>query len=92
MTSMARVSFTSNLQRHLSCPVTDATGATVRAVLNDVFARHARLRSYILDDQDRLRRHVVVYINGNRVSDRVTLSDTVAENDEVFVFQALTGG
>lgn len=89
---MARVIFTSNLQRHLSCPVHEAPGASVRAVLGNVFAANPRLRSYILDDQGRLRRHVHVYVNGARVADPIRLADPLGEDDEVFVLQALTGG
>jgi sulfur-carrier protein len=57
-----------------------------------VFAAEPRLRSYILDDQDRVRRHVAIYVNGERVVDRDRLSDPVGDADEVFVFQALSGG
>ena len=89
---MARVAFTANLERHLSCPVRNAPGSTVRAVLDAVFATQPRLRSYILDDQDRVRRHVAIYVNGDRVADRDRLGDPVTETDEVFVFQALSGG
>jgi molybdopterin converting factor small subunit len=89
---MPRVSFTANLQRYLACPTERVEGATVGAVLDAVFAANPLLRSYVFDDQGRLRRHVVVYLNGDRVADRDGLGDRVAEDDEVFVFQALTGG
>jgi molybdopterin converting factor small subunit len=89
---VARVSFTANLQRHLSCPDQTVPGSTVRAVLNQVFAAEPRLRSYILDDQGRLRKHVAIYINGDRIADRLALTDPVTDADEVFVFQALSGG
>lgn len=89
---MARVSFTANLQRHLSCPDQTVPGSTVRAVLDRVFATEPRLRSYILDDQDRVRRHVAIYVNGDRITDRLKLTDPVTDADEVFVFQALSGG
>ncbi len=89
---MARVSFTANLQRHLSCPDHTVPGSTVQAVLDQVFATEPRLRSYILDDQGRLRKHVAIYINGDRIADRITLTDPVADGDEIFVFQALSGG
>lgn len=85
---MPRVSFTANLRRHLRCPEQTVPGSTVRAVLEQAFAVEPKLRSYILDDQDRVRKHVVVYVNG----DRVGLCDPVNEADEVFVFQALSGG
>ncbi len=89
---MARVSFTENLQRHLSCPVVRGAGNTVSAVLNDVFQANPALRSYLLDDQGLLRRHVAVYINDRLVADRDRLSDPVVDADEIFVFQALSGG
>lgn len=89
---MPRVSFTANLQRHLACPTTQAAGPTVAAVLEGVFAGNPRLRSYVLDDQGRLRKHVAVYVNQLPVKDRLGLSDPVNGSDEVYVFQALSGG
>ena len=89
---MPRVSFTANLQRHLDCPTVEAEGATVAAVLDAVFAGNPRLRSYILDDQGRLRRHVNVFVADRPVADRAGLSDPVPAGAEMFVFQALSGG
>lgn len=70
----------------------DASGATVSAVLEAVFANHARLRSYLLDDRGAVRKHVSVIVNGEAVNDREALSDAVAEDAEIFVMQALSGG
>jgi molybdopterin converting factor small subunit len=89
---MARVSFTDNLRRHVACPPQDVGGDTVRAVLEAVFADNPALRGYIFDDQSRLRRHVTVFINDAMIKDRGRLTDPVAPKDEVFVFQALSGG
>ena len=89
---MARVSLTSNLQRHLSCPPVDVGGETVRALLESVFETNPRLRSYLLDDQGRLRKHVKIFVNDRVVADASGLSDRVGADDEVFVFQALSGG
>jgi molybdopterin converting factor small subunit len=89
---MPTVAFTSALQRFMPVPPTSVEGATVRAALNVVFASRPALRGYVLDDQGVLRRHVNVFINGELVRDRVHLSDAVARDDEIYVFQALTGG
>ena len=35
---------------------------------------------------------VAIYVNGDRIADRDPLTDAVDEADEVFVFQALSGG
>jgi hypothetical protein len=89
---MPRVSFTENLRRHLAVPPVDVGGATVREALDAVFAGNEQLRTYILDDQDRLRKHVTIFLNGGMIRDRARLSDVVAPDGEIFVFQALSGG
>lgn len=89
---MARVVFTSNLLRHVSCPDSEVAADTVGAALHQVFAAHPRVRDYVLDEQGELRKHVVVFIDGQRVRDRRRLSDPVGEASEIHVLQALTGG
>jgi molybdopterin converting factor small subunit len=89
---MTTVSFTSALQRFLETPSVQVEGDTVRQVLDAVFASRPALRGYVLDDQGAVRRHVAIYINGEVMRDRTHLSDTVRPQDEVYVFQALTGG
>jgi hypothetical protein len=64
----------------------------VRAVLDAVFADNPRLRGYVLDDQHRLRHHVVVFVDSQQIRDRVALTDSVAEGAEIAVMQALSGG
>ena len=89
---MARVSFTDNLLKHLPCPPTNAAGKTVREVMDNVFEENTLLRSYLVDDQGRLRKHVNVFVNDEMVCDRTKLSDAVKPDDHIFVFQALSGG
>ena len=89
---MPQVVFTPNLQRHLECPEAEVPAGSVSAVLATVFARNPLLKGYVLDDQDRLRKHVNIFVDGVPVADRVTLSDPVEENAEVYVMQALSGG
>jgi sulfur-carrier protein len=89
---MPTVLFTSVLQRFLSAPSTSVEGATVGEALGAAFAIRPALRGYVLDDQGALRRHVAVYVNGEPVRDRVHLTDPVNPSDEVYVFQALSGG
>ena len=89
---MVRVVFTPALQRHIACPPREVEGATVRDALEAAFAGNERARAYVLDDQASLRKHMVVFVNGARISDRVHLSDAVPENAEIYVLQALSGG
>lgn len=89
---MARVIFTANLKRHVECPVASAPGATVKEVLDGVFARNARLRGYVLDEQGALRKHMGIIVDGVVVADRHKLSDSVGPDSTVYVLQALSGG
>jgi hypothetical protein len=89
---MARVAFTENIQRHVACPPTNACGTTVREVLDNVFAANPQARSYVLDDQGAVRRHMSIFVDGVLIRDRARLSDPVAETSTVYVFQALSGG
>ena len=89
---MPTVSFTSALQRFLPAPATQVEGVTVGEALAAVFASRPALRGYVLDDQGALRRHVAVYVNGEPVRDRVQMTDPVGPHDEIYVFQALSGG
>ena len=89
---MPTVSFTSALQRFLSVPATQVEGMTVGEALAVVFASRPVLRGYVLDDQGAVRRHVAVYVNGEPVHDRVRMTDPVGMHDEIYVFQALSGG
>ena len=76
---MTRVTFTSQLRRFTQAPDLDVTAATLRDALAAAFDVNPRLRGYVLDDQAHLRANVVVFIDGLRVRDRVTLDDRLAE-------------
>jgi molybdopterin synthase sulfur carrier subunit len=89
---MATVYFTRALERFLAAPSATVPGATLGEALGAVFAERPALRGYVLDDQGALRRHVAVFVNGSLVRDRERLSDPVGRDDEIHVFQALSGG
>jgi sulfur-carrier protein len=89
---MAKVVFTANIQRYVPCPEVEAAGATVRDVLEQVFADNPRARGYLLDDQSALRKHVTVFVDGAMIRDRARLSDAVRNTSTVYVFQSLSGG
>jgi sulfur-carrier protein len=89
---MVKVHFTSNLRRHVDCPSMVTAGSSVRQVLDDVFAQHPRLETYVLDDQRALRKHMRILVNGLAIADRAKQSDAVQPDDEVWVMQALSGG
>ena len=89
---MTSVAFTPNLGRHVDAPAARVSGATLRAALDEYFAANRRVRSYVLDDQGAVRKHVAIFVNDQLIRDRVSLSDPLGADDEVFVAQALSGG
>ena len=89
---MPRVIFTPNIQRHIACPETEARGKTVGEVLAKVFEQNPQARSYILDDQSALRRHITIFVDNRMIRDRTRLGDAVNDASTIYVFQALSGG
>lgn len=89
---LVKVVFTPNLARHIAAEPREVPGGTVREVLEAAFAGDLRARSYVLDDQAGLRRHMSVFVDGQQIRDRVCLSDPVRPDAEVYVMQALSGG
>ncbi|MET0379108.1 MAG: MoaD/ThiS family protein [Spongiibacteraceae bacterium] len=89
---MPTVVFAPALQRHVASPPQQVQANTVRAALDATFAVIPKLRDYVLEDQGQLRKHVLIFIDGKQLRDRELLADVVAENSEIYVVQALSGG
>ncbi|MGH7142614.1 MAG: MoaD/ThiS family protein [Planctomycetota bacterium] len=89
---MPTVTFTQNLQRHVSLPPTQVKATTVRQALDRVFRRHPTARGYVLDEHGALRYHMVIFVDGTQIKHRETLQDRVGPQAEIYVMQALSGG
>ena len=89
---MAQLYFTQQLRRFVDAPAMHIDAATLRDALEEAFTTAPQLRGYVLDDQGHLRKHVIVFIDGQRVRDYETLDDALLASSEVHVLQALTGG
>ena len=89
---MAQLYFTQQLRRFVDAPAMHTSAATLRDALEEAFVAAPQLRGYVLDDQGHLRKHVIVFIDGQRVRDYETLDDALLASSEVHVLQALTGG
>ncbi len=89
---MPTVHFTSHLRKFASCDAVLVTAETVGDALRTALAGNEQLRGYVLDEQDRLRRHVTIFIDGLLITDRVGLCDSVRPESQLYVMQALSGG
>ena len=66
-----------------------AGGATVAALLGDLERAHPGMRFRMIDEQDRIRPHIRVFINQREVQ---ALGEAVAAGDEIHLICALSGG
>lgn len=66
-------------------------GATVRDVLDNLFAEFPNLRGYVSDEAGAVRHHVVIYVNDTAL-EKTALAEPLAADADVYLFQALSGG
>ena len=87
---MTRVFIPSQLQSY--CPGAthvEASGDTVDALLRDLDRRYPGIRFRVVDEQDRIRRHMRIFIGREGVRH---LGSALRDGDEVLIFGALSGG
>ncbi len=89
---MAWMFFTQHLRRLVPHEPVEVAGATLREALDDLFRQLPALRSYVLDDQGRLRQHVCAFVDDERIDFSGTLDCKVGPESEIYVMQALSGG
>ena len=84
-----KVLIPSSLRSYTEQSETEASGATLAAVLADLDRRYAGIRFRMIDEQDRIRRHIRIFVNGVQVRD---LAQALDASDELVIAQALSGG
>jgi molybdopterin synthase sulfur carrier subunit len=63
-------------------------GSTAAEVIRALEARHPELRGWILDERGMIRRHINVFINGERSGETAP----VRSGDRIELVPAITGG
>lgn len=76
-------SYTKNLS------VVDAEGTTLEEILRDLDRRYPGMRFRMIDEQDRIRPHMKIFVNSDQVLD---LKTAVKPTDDVMIVQAFSGG
>jgi molybdopterin converting factor small subunit len=84
-----RVHIPSALRSYTESSEAQAGGATLAAVLDDLDRRYAGIRFRMVDEQDRIRPHIRIFVNGEQVRE---LSQPMNPSDDVIIVQALSGG
>jgi len=67
----------------------EADGVTVGAALADLDRQFPGIRFRMVDEHDRMRRHMRLFVNGEQIFD---LSRALKAADEIAIVQALSGG
>ena len=67
----------------------EGKGATLGALLRDLDARHPGIRFRMIDEQECVRPHIKLFVNGMNTR---RLSQPLVEGDEVVIVAALSGG
>jgi len=84
-----RVMMPSALRSYTGAGEVEAEGETLAALLDDLDRRYPGIRFRVVDEQDRIRRHIRFFINGEQSFD---LGLKLGADDEVYIVQALSGG
>jgi molybdopterin synthase sulfur carrier subunit len=79
----------SPLRSYTGADEVEASGASLGELLKDLDRRFPGIRFRMVDEQDKIRRHIRVFINGEAV---FGLAQSVCPTDEVCIVQALSGG
>ena len=66
-----------------------AAGATVDAVMDDLDRRFPGLKFRVVDEQDRVRRHMRIFVGQDETRD---VARPLRAGDELLIFGALSGG
>jgi sulfur-carrier protein len=67
----------------------EAAGATVGHVLDDLDRRFPGLKFRVIDEQDRIRRHMRIFVGQDEAR---TVTVPVGDGGELLIFGALSGG
>ena len=66
-----------------------AMGASVGAVLDDLDARFPGLKFRVIDEQDRVRKHMRLFVGRHETR---SVAQALGPHDELLIFGALSGG
>ncbi|MEP2023771.1 MAG: MoaD/ThiS family protein [Reichenbachiella sp.] len=90
---MPIIKFTANLKRfYPDLSEVEISSLDLNEILNELECKYKGLKDYVVDEQGQLRKHVNIFIGEELIRDRVSLSDSVKPNDEIYIMQALSGG
>ena len=92
---MVKVEVTRHLQTHfpqLANKEIVVDASTVAEVVQALEQLAPGFAFYVCDERGRLRTHVNIFVEQERLADRQKLTDRVGPDSRVYIMQALSGG
>jgi sulfur-carrier protein len=68
------------------------SGGTISQALNDLTRQYPSIKTHIMDDKGRLRRHVNLFVNKENIRTLNGLDTPVKENDKIILMPSISGG
>ena len=84
-----KVWFSTHLRAYTNCTETEAEADSVSALVDELDRRYKGLKFRIVDEQDRIRDHIAVFVNTEQARE---LSVPLKPTDSVRIIGALSGG
>ena len=84
-----KVLIPSALRSYTESAQAQASGATLAAVLDDLDRLYPGIRFRMIDEQQRIRPHIRLFVDGTQVRD---LAQPLGAAGELIIVQALSGG
>ncbi len=84
-----KVLIPSALRSYVEQARVEANGATLAELVGDLERHYPGIRFRMIDEQDQIRPHIRIFVNGAQVKD---LNAVLRTSDNVHIVQALSGG
>ena len=89
LVSTVRVVIPTPLRSYTGQRQVEGSGATLGELLADLDRRYPGLRFRVIDEQDRIRPHIRLFVSGEQALD---LGQTLGPADTIHIVPALSGG
>ncbi|MBK9014007.1 MAG: molybdenum cofactor biosynthesis protein MoaD [Saprospiraceae bacterium] len=90
---MPTVKFTYALRRFFpNLKDTEVSAQDLPKLLHCIDGHYPGIRNYIVDERGALRKHVLIFIDGEQINDREKLGDQFTATSEIYIVQSLSGG
>lgn len=89
---MVQVKLTANLQKYFPKQELEVEAGNLRDLLRKMDDIQSGFSHYVIDEQNRIRKHVNVFINGRLIIDKNRLDHSFDKGSTIHIMQALSGG